>query len=799
MAENRFAQYAEGAGNRFARFAETATKPRVGVMEDVGRSVVSGLERAAQSFAGAKGDAIDLTSNAAIDAAVRSGLIDRQQAAKARKLVTGVRQNRIQIPVVTNVLGSAPTSAELRAGSLAAYEPQTVPGRIGKAVGENAPNALAPGGVATRAANVLLPAVAGEGAAMAAQSMGAGERGQAVARVGGSIVGGLAASVRPGAARPPEAANALNPLSRTAPQNPNALRAEAQRYRDAGLDPTLADVVDESGRGVMRAAASRMSPGRQAAQDFAEGRALDLPDRLTMQAQRIGPSVDVPGTRARIASEIADASTPPPAAIGSSGRQVSERLNSAFDQARGATDEAYNAARAASPEQAMIPRARQPEIAANIREAVRDFDPRNVPRVARELSTLDNKSTSTARDLFELRSRLSALSASADPVEASAAGRAVRALDREIDGIADVVSGDPAVIGLWRSAIQLRRQQGQTFQSGDLIEDLTARVRRGGGMANAVSPEDASAAIFGRTGVQNRGNSVRDLRRLRDMLGPESREWQAVQDEAIARILTADAGRTDFGRSLQRFASQSPDLAELLISPRQRQAVQQAQARISAAVSRGQALDLGERFVAPGPADEFSAALGGMTPEQRALAAGAARRAVETEAGRSVASAPGVARRLATAPQQRQRNEALMGPDRARQFEQAVGLEERAVRNANDIAPRFGSQTQPRGQDAEAVEGAMRIGGQLWRRDFVGIATDWLRSRGMNDQQAQLLIEAVTDPTRLDDAIAYLERAYGPQEARQFLQLRNAATVGAISVGAQGSQAQAAQDPRQGQ
>lgn len=646
MAENRFAQYAEGAGNRFARFAQAASKPRVGVMEDVGRSVVSGLERAAQSFAGAKGDAIDLTSNAAIDAAVKSGLIDRQQAAKARKLVTGVRQNRIQIPVVTNVLGSAPTSEELRAGSLAAYEPQTTAGRIGRAVGENAPNALAPGGIPARAANVLLPALGGEGAAMAAEAMGAGERGQAVARVGGSVVGGLAASVRPRSVRPPEAANALNPLARTAPQNPNALRAEAQRYRDAGLDPTLVDVVDESGRGVMRAAASRMTPGRQTAQDFAEGRALGLPDRMSQQARRL--MSDDPRTPDQI---------------------------------------------------------RQAQVAARSQNAEQAFG-----AVRGEAVDLGDDALLTLK------------------------------VPEVLDAIGDAArrERDPAVRGQLLRVAQWARSGQAPANAPPITVGMADRISR---------------VLLGKA----QGTTDRDLAATLNMYGRAIRE-------------PARAASPGYGEALQEFAADSR-LVE--------------------------AADVGQNFLSRNT-DEFAAAVGGMDDDARALALATGRRAVERAAGENIGAAPGVARRLAVAPEQQARNRALMGPERAEQFQNSMALEERAVRNANDIAPRFGSQTQPRGQDAEAVEGAMRIGGQLMRRDFIGIGMDWLRSRGMNDQQAQLLIEAVTDPSRLDDAIAYLERAYGPEEARQFLQLRNAATVGAISVGAQGSQAQAGQAPRQG-
>lgn len=617
-----------------------------GVIEDVGRSFVAGVERGVQGLLSAKGDAIDLGSNAAIDAALRAGLITRQQAAQARKTVTGIRQNRIQVPIVSNVLGNAPTSAELRAGAMVPYEPQTRAGRYGRAIGENVPNALAPGGAVARTANVLAPAIAGEGAAQLAEGMGAGEGGQALARVAGSVVGGAVASVRPNALRPPEQRNALNPLTRTTRQDPNALRARAQEFRDAGIDPTLADVVDESGRGVMRAAASRMSPGRQAAQEFAEGRALDLPDRMSQQARRI-----------------------------------------------------------MSPDPRTPDQIRQAQVAARSANASRAFG-----AVRGEVVDLGDDAVGAMR------------------------------VPEVIDAIADAArrERDP-------TARQQLLALGQWARSGSADPPPAITV----GMADRIS-----RVLLGKA----QGTTDRDLAATLRMYGEAIRE-------------PARQASPGYGEALQEFAADSR-LVE--------------------------AADIGQDFLRRNT-DEFVAGVQNMDDDARALALASGRRAVERAAGENVAAAPGVARRIALAPEQQARNRALLGPERADEFQNAMRLEERALRNANDIVARVGAQSQPRAQDAEAVEGAMRLGGQLWRRDFIGAGLDWLRSRGMNDQQAQLLIEASIDPARLDEAIAYIERAFGPEEARQFLQLRNLGAVTAISAASQSAPAAAEATRSRGQ
>lgn len=74
-------------------------------------------------------------------------------------------------------------------GQAAAYEPQTVAGGYAQTAGEFLPGAIAtPGGPLARLGyGVLAPAVASETAGLTAESLGAGEAGQAVARLAGAV------------------------------------------------------------------------------------------------------------------------------------------------------------------------------------------------------------------------------------------------------------------------------------------------------------------------------------------------------------------------------------------------------------------------------------------------------------------------------------------------------------------------------------------------------------------------------------------------------------------------------------
>lgn len=161
--------------------------------------------------------------------------------------------------------------------------------------------AVVPLGASATGGNALMQIGRGATAgAMGGYAGGLADRGDLSERVGaankgalvGGALGGAISAVGVGrnalseiATRRADPANAM---ARYAPQDPAQLRARADEMRAAGFEsPALVDVVDESGRGVIRGTASRNIPARQATRDFAEGRALNLPDRMSRQARRV--------------------------------------------------------------------------------------------------------------------------------------------------------------------------------------------------------------------------------------------------------------------------------------------------------------------------------------------------------------------------------------------------------------------------------------------------------------------------------------------------------------------------------
>ena len=95
---------------------------------------------------------------------------------------------------------------------------------------------------------------------------------------------------RKGAPKPPPKparVPAVDKLQKLAAIDAAAARRAAAEYQAAGIQPTLADVGGESARGVIRDAASRMTPAREAVTDFADTRAMALPGRIGEQARAV--------------------------------------------------------------------------------------------------------------------------------------------------------------------------------------------------------------------------------------------------------------------------------------------------------------------------------------------------------------------------------------------------------------------------------------------------------------------------------------------------------------------------------
>ncbi|CAN0460708.1 unnamed protein product, partial [Ectocarpus fasciculatus] len=100
---------------------------------------------------------------------------------------------------------------------------------------------------------------------------------------------------------------------------------------------------------------------------------------------------------------------------------------------------------------------------------------------------------------------------------------------------------------------------------------------RDGSQRLAVGPDDAANYIFGRSGIGAKKGLERDLVKLRDTLGPDSAEWNAIREEAFLRLFRNQPGpeaggvfnAQAFSKELNRALTDSPDAMKVLFSSKE--------------------------------------------------------------------------------------------------------------------------------------------------------------------------------------------------------------------------------------
>lgn len=260
------------------------------------------------------------------------------------------------------------------------------------------------------------------------------------------------------------------------------------------------------------------------------------------QQQALRANVDAIGT------QIAGGT---PRAVGESGKIASARLNAMKDAFKATVDANYKAAREVGAD-AMLATAKdlREGALATLRES---YDLADIEPVVRKLEAFGEGGSPTVREVFELRSKISSLTQSADRVTGGAAKRALGSIDdyMRVALKNDLILGDPTAVDAWRKAIKSRADFGKLFEGNDLIESLTERASRGGERdALVVAPEDAANYIFNRSslGMVGKKDLKRDLVRLKTVLGPESEAWNAIRGEAFKRLARAGEGAAEAGQ-----------------------------------------------------------------------------------------------------------------------------------------------------------------------------------------------------------------------------------------------------------
>lgn len=376
-----------------------------------------------------------------------------------------------------------------------------------------------------------------------------------------------------------EARNALNPEQAGAVANARTLPVPVNlRQGQATLNPDQQMFESQAAKGVYGDLAGDTMRGSNEAQQAA------LRGNVDAIRGQLGPSGGAPGVE-QLGQGVQRAQS----ALSGFERQAKTAVNNLYTRARDANGQASILGRNVAEgvfgiKQSLDQQGLSSRVAGRVHGIIDD--------VARGMQSVGQQIGKEPRiqinNLFDIRRELSALGGSSDAMEAKAAQVAKRSLDSWLSRAVDdsLIEGDPAVIGLWRDAIRARRQYGQVFQGGDLVESLTARVP---GQANQLKLDANGAVnvIFGRSevGWTTRSGLARDLTKLRQVLGPDSPEWRNLREEAFLRMSRAGEGvSTPTGRDFSgaKFAkawedaqAKSPEVIQTLFDRRERALISQ--------------------------------------------------------------------------------------------------------------------------------------------------------------------------------------------------------------------------------
>jgi len=216
--------------------------------------------------------------------------------------------------------------------------------------------------------------------------------------------------------------------------------------------------------------------------------------------------------------------------------------------AKASVDAAYKAAR----------QTRGGVPADNVREGALDmvgsldgFNVRSAPQTYAFVDDFDELATKAGDgavlvDRMEAwRTELSTHLAGSQGAERTAAGRLLRRYDELTEQWTKdaIVQGDENALALWREAVKRRRNFGKQFESGDIVEIMTAPGRDG----ELPGTDELIARLFGSSGFAPKKEMAKAFRVLKKRL-PEG-QFDALRSEAWTRLVDKSRGARQFDGS----------------------------------------------------------------------------------------------------------------------------------------------------------------------------------------------------------------------------------------------------------
>jgi hypothetical protein len=570
---------------------------------------------------------------------------------------------------------------------------------------------------------------------------------------------------------------AVDVIAARVPQNPAEMRVRAQEMRDVGHEPTLTNVVDESGRGLIAAMARKSGPGREAAQRAYDARRLSAPERID---RNMAAAIEADAGDPAVAAQL---KRPLDKTVADLKEQRSAEMQAAMDPIRGEPVplnprmfEILNTAdgqRAIS--QAMRTVTDKPTLDAMrslqsmIRSSGKLIDPRLPPAVQEKvMAELAGKSGMTVDIADRLARKFNAMADTA-PADAQ---RALRGFATELRDHArtTVPKYDEALKKYSTTSKSLDAvDTGSDFMTPNAADDFATRA----GKLDNTNPTVKEAQ------PRTTSSKFNITGKTTDAQGTVHKfEYTTPQGDVIKGRIAPEPG--------------NPTSAALDIDPKPGSGVSFEQWVGSNRAGPQVVRDLGRHIANAFPdlktvggyrvsgarraagvdmdanvnLDRFRTER--KLPSDRQYAQQAARRAVQQRAGENISAAPGVARKIAVSPEQSIRTNALFSPLTADKLERAMGVTERDLRDFAQIAPNTGSATAIRSQDDTTAVQALATMAYLKSGNVAQAALHALRTIGIRDKDAATIVHMAIDPARTDELINHLEKSYDKQTAQKI-------------------------------
>jgi hypothetical protein len=569
---------------------------------------------------------------------------------------------------------------------------------------------------------------------------------------------------------------AIDVIAARVPQNPAEMRVRAQEMRDVGHEPTLTNVVDESGRGLIAAMARKSGPGREAAQRAYDARRLSAPERID---RNMAAAIEADAGDPAVAAQL---KRPLDKTVADLKEQRSAEMQAAMDPIRGEPVplnprmfEILNTAdgqRAIS--QAMRTVTDKPTLDAMrslqsmIRNSGKLIDPRLPPAVQEKvMAELAGKSGMTVDIADRLARKFNAMAdtAPADAQRAlrgfatelrdhartivpkydealkkySTTSKSLDAVDTGSDFMTPNAADDFATRAGKLDNTNPTVKEAQATSPGSKFSYTTTPDRTGGVMHDFTYTSPSGEEISGRLGLRpgDKEAAIDIWPKKSDRSGLSLREGSNRAGPSVVK---------DIGRHIAR---EFPDINVV------------GGYRVSGARRAA-----GVEMDAEANLDRFRTER--KLPSDRQYAQQAARRAVQQRAGENISAAPGVARKIAVSPEQSIRTNALFSPLTADKLERAMGVTERDLRDFAQIAPNTGSATAIRSQDDTTAVQALATMAYLKSGNVAQAALHALRTIGIRDKDAATIVHMAIDPARTDELINHLEKSYDKQTAQKI-------------------------------